>query len=153
VRLGRLAIVVAALAAICAVSLAGLYVWLTFGEVREHRYATFAEARAARDASWLPPWLPSSAVLIHEWHDLDTNRAFGSFRFDGEGRQAMQAVLEPSTDAIVQIDPDPSFSVNLPFLATREELEQASFDLYRSDAYGVAVRWTDGVAYYWTVTP
>ena len=50
--------------------------------VREARYSTAADARAAGavDRGWIPDWLPSQAHEIHEVHDLDTNQS--ALRFE-----------------------------------------------------------------------
>src|SRR5262245_47125255 len=52
-------------------------------ERSESSYGSVAEAAAsgAIDRGWLPADLPPSAAAIREWHDLDTNRGFGTLRF------------------------------------------------------------------------
>jgi hypothetical protein len=63
-----------------------LYVWSTEREIEENRFGTYDEAQQSQRRGWLPAMLPRSATEIHEWHDLDTNLCFGSFRFDPSER-------------------------------------------------------------------
>lgn len=126
-----------------------LYVWLTRGEAQENRYATYAQARESLRRGWLPSMLPSSATEIHEWHELDTNRCFGSFRFDPRDRSPMESTLRPGLRRPLRIDRDPSFAGALPLDPGEEQLTSAGFEFYLERDFAFAINWKTGIAYYW----
>jgi hypothetical protein len=126
-----------------------LYLWFTWGEREENRYITYAEASEAQHRGWLPAALPRSASEIHEWHDLDTNVSFGSFRFDPNERSTIELMLRPGQGRTMRIDRDPSFASPLPRDPTEEQLVSAGFAFYSEPGFGFAISWTAGIAYFW----
>lgn len=135
------------------VGLVAFYFWLTHGEIQENRYAVYAEARESLDRGWLPPVLPRSATLIHEWHDLDTNQCFASFRFDRRERSTIEATLRRGVRPTIRIDRDPSFASPLPLDPSKEQLESSGFQFYWDRDVGFAINWNNGIAYSWNCSP
>lgn len=125
------------------------FIWLTQGEIQENRYATHIEARESLDRGWLPTGLPRSATLIHEWHDLDTNRRFGSFRFDPKERSTLESTLRSGVPAAVRIDRNPSFASTVPRDPSEAELKNRGFEFYSDRDFGLAINWSIGIAYFW----
>jgi hypothetical protein len=125
----------------CAVSLA-------CGDVQESRYSAAGDAQASLARGWLPAGLPGSATQIHEWHDVDTNESYGSFKFDAGERPRLESRLRLGLQGTVRIDRDPSFSptVRDPSVA---ELRNAGFEFYADGDFGLAVEWASGTAYFW----
>jgi hypothetical protein len=93
--------------------------------------------------------LPLSANEIHEWHELDTNQCFGSFRFDPRERSIIEGTLRPGLTRPVRIDRDPSFASPLPRDPTEEQLASAGFGFYSDQDFALAISWNKGIAYFW----
>ncbi len=132
----------------CAALLA-FYFWLSEGEIQENRYRAYSEARGSHDHGWLPSVLPRSATLIHEWHDLDTNRCFGSFRFDPSDRSTIESGVRPGFRWTIRIDRDPSFASPLPLDSSEEQLKTSGFEFYSDWDFAFAINWNNGIAYFW----
>ena len=131
------------------ISLYALYVAVTWGEAEENRFTNYAEARESQGRGWLPTMLPLSATEIHEWHELDTNLCFGSFRFDPSERSGIEVMLRPGLGRPVRIDRDPSFASPLPRDPAEEELSSAGFEFYKDQDFAFAINWKAGIAYFW----
>jgi hypothetical protein len=68
---------------------ATLFVWiLACAETSESYYPSYASAEESGSLKrgWLPAWLPATALDIHEWHDLDSNKTLAAFRFASSER-------------------------------------------------------------------
>ena len=126
-----------------------LYVWSTEGEIEENRFGTYDEAQQSQRRGWLPPMLPRSATEIHEWHDLDTNLCFGSFRFDPRERSLLVVNLRSGIRRPIQIDRDPSFASPLPRDPSERQLTTAGFEFYSEQRFDLAINWKAGIAYFW----
>lgn len=126
-----------------------LLIWVSQGDIQENRYATYAEARESLDRGWLPTGLPRSATLIHEWHNLDTNRCFGSFRFEPNERSTLESTLRPGVLAPIRIDRDPSFASPVPLDPSETELKNRGFEFYSDRDFALAINWDKGVAFFW----
>ena len=100
-------------------------------------------------AGWLPTMLPRSATEIHEWHDLDTNLCFGSFRFDPSDRSPLEVALQSGLRRTIRIDRDPSFASTLPRDPGEEQLARAGFEFYSEQGFDFAISWKAGIAYFW----
>lgn len=124
-------------------------VGLMRGEAEENRYANYTEARESQQRGWLPTMLPRSATEIHEWHELDTNRCFGSFRFDSGDRSAIEVTLRPGLRRPIRIDRDPSFASPLTRDPSEEQLTSAGFEFYTDRDFDFAISWKAGIAYFW----
>ena len=66
----------------------------------ERPSAFFETYEAAREAGamtrgWIPEWLPSDAIDIHEIHDLDTNEVCFRFELSRDARSRLLSRLEP----------------------------------------------------------
>jgi len=148
-RAAKLSVVLGVtLLGVCA-GLLAFYLWLTHGEIQENRYDAYDEARESLDRGWLPPVLPRSAKAIHEWHDLDTGRCFGSFRFDPSERVTIESMLRPGLRPSIRIDRDPSFASAVPLDSSEEQLENSGFGFYSVGAFAFAINWDEGIAYFW----
>ena len=143
----KIALVLSLAAGVC---LAGAYVWLTSGEVRDDRYDSYREALGTVERGWLPAALPRSATQIHAWYDLDTSERVGSFRFDPRERPDIESALRPGSGPAIRIDRDPSFARTLPLDSTEVQIHDAGFEFYTADDFGLAVNWTTGIAYFWS---
>jgi len=66
------------------------------GEDIESRYSNVAELRRAEAGaqSWMPHWLPATAIDIRDWHNLDTNATFIAFNVP-KVTQALLAGCQP----------------------------------------------------------
>jgi hypothetical protein len=126
-----------------------LYVSFTGGEAQENRYTNYAQASEAQRRGWLPVTLPRSATEIHEWHHLDTNVCFGSFRFDPNERSVIELTLRPGQRRPIRIDRDPSFASPLPRDPSAEHLVSAGFEFYSDPGFAFAISWKAGMAYFW----
>jgi hypothetical protein len=131
------------------VCVVAVLIWVSRFDIQENRYATYVEAREALDHGWLPTGLPRSATLIHEWHDLDTNRRFGSFRFDPGERSTLEPTLRRGVPAAVRIDRDPSFATTVPRDPGEAELKNRGFEFYSDGDFALAINWDNGTAYFW----
>ena len=131
------------------IALSALYLAVTWGEAQENRFANHAEAQDSQRRGWLPKTLPLSASEIHEWHELDTNQCFGSFRFDPRERAAIEVTLRPGLTRPIRIDRDPSFAGPLPRDPTEEQLASAGFEFYTDKDFAFAIKWNKGIAYFW----
>ena len=131
------------------ISLYALYLGFTSGEAVESRFTNYAEALESQRRGWLPTMLPLSATEIHEWHELDTNLCFGSFRFDPSERPVIEVMLRPGLGRPVRIDRDPSFASPLPRDPTEEQLASAGFEFYKDQDFAFAINWKAGIAYFW----
>jgi hypothetical protein len=131
------------------IALFALYVVLTWREAKENRFSNYTEARGSQSRGWLPKMLPLSATEIHEWHDLDTNVSFGSFRFDSRQRSAIEVMLRPGLGRPLRIDRDPSFASTLPRDPSEEQLARAGFEFYKDQDFAFAISWNAGIAYFW----
>lgn len=123
---------------------------LTHAEIQENRYDAYVEARESLDRGWLPSVLPRSATAIHEWHDPETHLCVGSFRFDSGERVAIESRLRPGLRSRIRIDRDPSFASPVRFDPSEEQLENLGFGFYSDGAFGFAIHWDDGIAYFWS---
>jgi hypothetical protein len=126
-----------------------LYVLFTWGEREENRYINSAEASEMQRRGWLPATLPRSATEIHEWHDLDTNVCFGSFRFDPKERSTIELMLRPGQRRTMRIDRDPSFASPLPRDPREDQLVTVGFEFYSEPGFDLAISWKAGIAYFW----
>ena len=134
-----------------AVGLLAVYLWMAGGEIQENRYDNYSEARPSMNRGWLPAGLPRSATQVHEWHNLDTNARFGSFRFDpGE---VFEATLQPGVRSPIRIDRDPSFAITLVLDPTETQLRDAGFRFYADQDLGFAINQSAGIAYFWGSSP
>ena len=131
------------------IALLALYVWITRGEAQENRYANYAKSQESQRRGWLPTTLPRSATEIHEWHELDTNLCFGSFRFDPSERSAIEFTLRQGLRRTIRIDRDPSFASPLPRDPGEEQLASAGFEFYSDRDFAFAISWKAGIAYFW----
>ncbi len=118
-------------------------------DTRQVVYANYAEALYSQRRGWLPTMLPRSATQIHEWHDLDTNLCFGSFRFDPSEHSSMKVTLRDDRRRLIRIDRDPSFASPLPRDPNEQELASAGFEIYSAPDFDLAISWKAGVAYFW----
>jgi hypothetical protein len=130
------------------IGLLAVYVWITRGEAQENRYVNYAEARESQSRNWLPA-LPHSATEIHEWHDLETNLCFGSFRFDPGERSGIEATLGSGLRRTIRIDRDPTFASPLPRDPDERQLSSAGFEFYSDQGFDFAISWKAGIAYFW----
>ncbi len=148
--------------------LLGVVVLTTLGcdERLEKRYGSLEEARrdGALARGWVPAVLPESASDIIEFHDLDTNETWGTFKFSPTGSAAFRAALvEPGSEEQLVAPRRPGVARWWPdFLHGRLDggrLSGARLSLYRlggqkpeareAGRVFFAVNWEDGVAYFW----
>ncbi len=129
-----------------------LYISITREEAQENRYATYADAREALGHGWLPALLPRSATEIHEWHDIDTNLGFGSFRFDPHDRSTIEATLRSGLRRPIRIDRDPSFASPLPLDPAADQLANFGFQFYSDRDFAFAINWKSGIGYFWNAS-
>ena len=118
-------------------------------EAQENRYANYAEAPESQHRGWLPTMLPRSATEIHEWHEVDTNVCFGSFRFDPSERSPMEVALHSGLRRTIRIDRDPSFASSLPRDPSEQQLLSEGFEFYTEEDFDLAISWKAGIAYFW----
>ncbi len=52
----------------------------------EHDDLEAARTDGAMERGWLPEWMPERAILIHEYHDLDTSAQAISFQIEGNAK-------------------------------------------------------------------
>lgn len=116
-----IAVILGVMVIAAAAGVFAFFIWLTQGEIQENRYATYVEARESLDHGWLPTELPRSATSIHEWHNIDTNRCFGSFRFDPNERSTLESTLRRGR----------------------------GFEFYSDGVFALAINWDNGMAYFW----
>ena len=130
---------------------AGLFgcAFLACGEIHESRYSAAGDAQPSLARGWLPAGLPPSATQIHEWHDVDTNQSYGSFKFDAGERPRLESRLRLGLQGTVRIDRDPSFATAVPRDPSVAELRNAGFEFYGDGDFGLAIEWASGTAYFW----
>ena len=119
-------------------------------------YSDYAEAVAdgAVRRGWIPDFVPASATDIRESHNLDTNDAWSTFRFEPADKDKMVAVLTPIAPE------DAEFSWTRRRLWWPEDLTRGErhssekYDFYKYlDHYGeavfIAVDRQEARAWYW----
>lgn len=67
---------------------------------KETYYGTYEEAitDGMETRGWMPAFMPKSATEIHEYHNLDSNAQWLTFRFGEEDLASIKAALEASED-------------------------------------------------------
>jgi hypothetical protein len=122
----------------------------------ESSYGSLAEAMAdgAITRGWLPADLPPSATAIREWHDLDTNRGFGTLRFgssdDGWVHEHWQAVADTRPLNVRHQWGDPVWWPNeLQGRVDTAGLRQANWSFYTTGSFYLAVQWDSRTLYFW----
>ena len=145
----RLAVVLGVMVVAAFACVVAFFIWLSHGEIQENRYASHTEARESLDHGWLPTGLPRSATQIHEWHDIDTNRCFGSFRFDPNERSTLESTLRPGVLPPIRIDRDPSFATTVPRDPSEGELKNLGFEFHSDGDFALAINWANGIGYFW----
>lgn len=117
--------------------------------VQENRFTSAVEVRESRQRDRLPAMLPRSATEIHAWHDGRAKVSLGSFRFDPRERVTIEPALEVGLRQPIRIDRDPSFATVLPRDPSEMQLAGEGFEFYTNDDFALAIRWKDGIAYFW----
>ena len=125
-------------------------------ERSESSYRSVVEAAAdgAIARGWLPADLPPSATAIREWHDLDTNRGFGTLRFgstdDGWVQSHWQAVAETRSLNVRRQRGDPEWWPNeLTGRVDTVALRRANWTFYCAEDFQLAVQWDQRTVYFW----
>ena len=148
-RAAKFSVVLGVTLVAASAGLLAFYLWLTHSEIQENRYDAYFEARESRDRGWLPSALPRSATSIHEWHNLDINLCFGSFRFDPSERVAFESKLRHGLRLHIRIDRDPSFASPVQLDPSEEQLENSGFGFFSDGDFVFAINWDTGMAYFW----
>ena len=131
---------------------------------RERREATYetllaAQENGAIERGWVPDFLPASAFTIREYHDLDTNEIWGTFRFEPAEWHSLRehlVFLAPESGLATR-SPGTDIDWWPPELAERiatEELRRQGFSLWQaregtSSRFLFAVNPDAGLAYFW----
>lgn len=121
-------------------------------------YATVAEARAsgAVDSGRLPAFIPEQAYELRAAYAVGGDERWGLFNFRPEHADVLRAVLQPEevslAGTVMEIPPRIEWwPVLLRGNVDAERATATGLRAYRSksDAFVVAVNWSQGRAYYW----
>ncbi len=108
---------------------------------------------------WIPDVLPASAESIHEEHNLDSNRTWGTFAFAANDRVWLLRLQRVSGDGDLTV-PSPSRSWWKLDAVTIDDLKKSGFDVFVHEQQPVrtggppdrvyfAVHQEQGRAFFW----
>jgi hypothetical protein len=147
------------------VALAGVWIicLLSCNDKVETSYTSRLEAdrSGAISHGWIPAMIPANATAIREYHDLDTNESFGTFRFPaGEGSLLKDALRETSSSALREIEVSAPrvnwWPASLRGRIDETKLASTGFKIHTLEQHGTmffAVNWQSGEAFFWRTGP
>lgn len=138
------------------------------GDRRESFYPSFAEARSAgaTDRGWIPDFLPTSSIDIHEIHEISPSVGWCAFDFAVRDSQALRSQLKRINELPVTLRRVPSPGTSwwptvLQGNLNIEKIQEAGFDLYvyvkpetsvTTDLILFAIDWRTGRGFFY-LTP
>lgn len=146
-----------------ALAVAWIICLISCNERVETSYASRSEAdqSGAISRGWIPAILPTNATAIREYHDLDTNESFGTFRFPvSEAGSLKDALRETSSSAVREIEVSAPrvnwWPTSLKGRIDERKLASTGLRIHSLEQHGTmffAVNWQSGEAFFWRTGP